>query len=81
MRILWSCSDVFVQQVLQLSDFFVVAVVTPVLGGQNDGLGLVLILVTQLPGLPAYLDLGCLKPSLPGTKLSAGSPAVQLMER
>lgn len=59
----------------------VVFMVTPVLGGQNDSLGLVFILVTQLPGLPAHLDLERLNPSLPRTKLSAGSPAAPLMGR
>lgn len=53
--------------------------VTRVSGRRNDGFGLVLILVTQLPGLPAHLDLQGLNPRLPGTKLSAGSPAAGLM--
>lgn len=44
---------------------------SPVLSVQSDGLGLLLILVTQLPGLAAHLDLERLNPSLPGTKLSA----------
>ncbi|KAK5861754.1 hypothetical protein PBY51_017207 [Eleginops maclovinus] len=59
----------------------VILMATPVLGGERHGLGLVLILVTQLPGLLEHLDLEHLNPSLPGTKLSAGSPAARLMER
>lgn len=58
---------------------WVVTTVTRVLGRRNEGSGLLLILVTQLPGLPAHLDLEGLNPWLPGTKLSAGSPAAGLM--
>lgn len=49
------------------------------LGRRNQGFGLFLILVRQLPGLPAHLDLRGLNPRLPGTKLPAASPAAGLM--
>lgn len=58
-----------------------VAMATSASGGRSDALGLVLILVTQLAGLPERLDLRRLNPSLPVTKLSVGSPAAPLMER